>query len=414
MRSQDVNSFLREQKTVLIGLLLLLLIGLFMYGTSAERLESWQVPRSYPEVQELTGTTWTFQQYQDYFKNLAQQKGGVYAFEVLKRAPFPAGIDLHLLAHVVGDVLYAQKGIDAIKYCDAEFRNACSHSVVIGILNEHGEGSMQQIASTCKEAPGGKGAYGMCFHGLGHGVLAYTGYELPRAIHMCKMVGTAEYRNREYVECVGGTIMEMIAGVHDRQAWEVQQKKYFKASDPLYPCNADFVPGDVKSICYIHLTPHLFTSAGGDLGNLTPPVYEKAFSFCSALPKSDEEWRAACYSGFGKEFTVIAQQRDIRNIGGADETVLRTIRSWCSLSHDYQGERACNGSALSSLYWGGENEIDAALTFCRVAEGDAQFSCYEQLAFLIGYYGRNDHEVKTRCALLPDSYQSQCRLPRAK
>lgn len=364
--------------------------------------------QTYPEVAELTGVTYSFQEYATYFQKLSDDKGAEYAFEVLKRAPFPPGIDLHLLGHVVGDMLYKQKGIDAIKLCTPDFRNACSHTVVIGILLEHGEGSLPQIADTCKQAPGGKGAYTMCFHGLGHGVLAYTGYNLERAVGMCQKVGTKEYQNREYIECVGGTIMEMIGGVHDRTVWEQQVGNYFKAADPLYPCDAPFMPREVQPICYVHLTPHLFQAAGADLGRLSAEFFGAAFRACDALPADDQQLRSACYGGFGKEFVVIAQGKDVRDIGSMQAPQLTTVRNWCAEAGNAAGEQYCNSYALSSLFWGGENNPNASFTFCEIAEGESKNACYEQLSSHIGYYLSGSDQRETLCARLPEAYRKRC------
>ncbi len=367
------------------------------------------VPGYYPEVQELGSAHFSFQQYQDYFRKLADRKGAVYAFSVLSRAPFPPGVDLHLLGHTIGDMLYKQKGIDAIKLCTDAFRNACSHSVVIGILNDYGEGVLPQIGKTCMEAPGGKGAYTMCFHGLGHGVLAYAGYDLKKAVSMCKVVGTPAYHDREYVECVGGTIMEMIAGVHDRQAWEKQVGNYFKETDPLYPCDASWMPAETRGICYTYLTPHLFTAAGGDLNHPTPEVYAKAFSYCDALPTGSD--RDTCYAGFGKEFVVIAQGKDVRDIGNTPAAALQNVHDWCALADDAKGTIACNGTALSSLFWGGENTPDASLAFCALTPSgsDVAQACYGQLLSNIGYYITDPTKRIALCEKLPESYRAACK-----
>lgn len=361
----------------------------------------------HPEVQELSAARFSFQEYETYFRTLSEKKGALYAFDVLRKASFPPGVDLHLIAHVVGDMLYKEKGISAMKYCTDEFRNACSHSVVIAILQQHGEGSLPQIAEQCKQAPGGKGAYTMCFHGLGHGVLAYTGYDLEKAVAMCKKVGTAEYHDREYVECVGGTIMEMIAGVHDPVAWAKQKDNYFKTSDPLYPCTASFIPDEAKGMCITYLTPHLFTSAGMNLGDPDPTLFGKAFSYCK--PLTDKQLRATCFAGFGKEFTVIAAGKDIRNVGQLPTDRLAKVREWCASAKDPAGESACDGAALSSLFWGGENEPTASLAFCALApEGPLAQDCYFQLADQIRYYSANAAKAASVCALLPEKYRARC------
>lgn len=390
--------------TVLV--LFLAVIFLVSHGKTASTAEP-----SYPETEYIASVVdWKFQEFSTYFRKLAEDKGAEYAFAVLLRAELPPQTDLHLLAHVVGDVLYKQQGIQGVHVCTQDFRNACSHSVVIGILNEHGEGALTEIADTCKKAPGGKGAYTMCFHGLGHGVLAYNEYRLDEAVAMCKKTGTPEYQNREFVECVGGMIMEMIAGVHDPEVWAREVKKYFKDEDPLYPCTATFIPREALTMCLVYLTPHLFLSAGMDLGNMNPELYPKAFSYCDALPEGDGEARDACYGGFGKEFIGLAQSRDVRDIGSMQEPALRKIREWCNLAGNPAGVASCNASALRSIFWGGENKPDAALIFCSIApDGQERNVCYSQLTDAVTFYLPRDSRGRAICDRMPEPARSDCR-----
>ncbi len=368
---------------------------------------------TYPEVAELSlDTDWSFQELLTYFRELSEDKGAVYAFEVLKRAPLPPDTDPHLIGHIIGNVLYQQKGVDGIALCTDDFRNACSHSVVIDILSEHGEGSLPLIAETCRKAPGGNGAYTMCYHGLGHGVLAYVGYDLEAAVRMCERTGTSAYGGREYEECVGGTIMEMIAGVHDPIAWQQQFDRYFRAEDPLYPCNATFMTETVRGMCYTYLTPHLFAAAGLAPAGSGPHEYQEAFSYCDAIPEGKSELRDACYGGFGKEFVSLAQDRDTRNVGAMDDEALSNIRAWCTQAGESDGEAACNEHALSSLFWGGESEPDAAFSFCELAKGEAQINCYRDLSLKIQYYLSDTVRGYELCKRLPQGFQVPCAGPR--
>ncbi|MBX9765215.1 hypothetical protein K2X83_01080 [Patescibacteria group bacterium] len=375
---------------------------LFFGSTTAFR----DNPQEVTELAEVPD--WTFQDYATYFRKVAEEKGGAYAFDVLKRAEISPNVDIHLLAHVVGDILYKQKGIEGIKICTPDFRNACSHSIVIGMLTEHGESSLPEIVATCKQAPGGKGAYTMCFHGLGHGVLAFNEYRLEKAVEMCKKTGTAQYNNREYIECVGGASMEMMAGVHDRDAWEKQRENYFEKDDPLAPCNATFMPAEVRPICYIHLTPHLFEAAGMSLGKPDPAYYARSFSYCDKISVTNISDRQACYGGFGKEFTVFAQERDVRNIGDMQEPALKRVREWCALAGDVKGERDCNAYALNSLFWGGENNPDASFTYCAIAPDPEQSRlCYELLAENISIY-LGPERGRAVCMRIPLPYRNAC------
>ena len=68
----------------------------------------------FPESQNIARGVFNFDELSGRFSALAESKGANYAFEVLKRAKLPQDTDLHLLAHVVGDELYKQKGVGGI------------------------------------------------------------------------------------------------------------------------------------------------------------------------------------------------------------------------------------------------------------------------------------------------------------
>jgi len=351
----------------------------------------------------------SFEEFSDYFSNLAKKKGGAYAFEALKRAAVPSDIDMHLLAHVVGDILYAQKGLAGIKVCTEDFRNACSHSIVVGLFVEQGEGALSKIAQACYQAPGGSGAYTMCFHGLGHGILASTSYNLEKAVELCKKTGTPQYNNEESNQCISGTIMEIISGGgHDPGLWAKQRPKYFLQDDPLYPCSADFIPRQARYLCYLYLTPHLFEAAGTNTWTPTP----KAFAFCDKVPLADAGLRDACYGGFGKEFVGFVAGRDIRasSVGNMTESQLKEVYEFCLLAPNKEGTSFCIRGATNSLYWGGENDRRIALKFCSLMQDSwYQQGCFANLMGAVNYYIKDPVYKKEFCKEMPQDYQKECR-----
>ena len=288
---------------------------------------SWQ----YREASSIGRGVKDFKELSDRLVALSERRGAEYAFEVLRRAELPPNTDLHLLGHVVGDELYKQRGVDGVAICTQDFRNACSHSVVIGALNEYGgEPALEMIREACKKAPGGPGAYTMCYHGLGHGVLAFYGYDFAPTIKLCKESGTEEYHNREYVECVGGAVMELVGGGgHGRDLWLASRARYLRDEEPLSPCMSDVIPENIKSLCLVYLTPRLWEIVGIDLGRPDPALFPKAFALCDVLPRQHQELRDACFGGFGKEFVPLAGARDIRGVDRfSDEDYMLAIE-WC-------------------------------------------------------------------------------------
>lgn len=365
---------------------------------------------AYPEAQTIGSGAQTFQELSDRFQALAQKKGGAYAFEVLKRAVLPPNTDLHLLGHAVGDILYREQGVDGIEVCTQDFRNACSHSIVIGTLNEFGAGdaTIQKIRDACEKAPGGPGAYTMCFHGLGHGVFAYFGYDIPKAVAFCKRLGTQAHHELEYQQCVGGMIMELAdGGGHDHDQWAASQAKYFETSDPLSPCDRSIIPSDAKVFCYIYLTPHLFEAAGANIGNPDPSTFPRAMSYCDAI--ADARLRDTCYGSFGKEYIGLAAGRDIRGIDQLSDGQYSLVISWCTSARAQNAREQCVSQALESVFWGGENDPAAAFRFCSlVPERGMQAACSRVLARDISYYEPDPTRRAALCARVPAADQSIC------
>ncbi len=361
----------------------------------------------YTEVSKLSGDE-DFQYLKDFFKKLAEDKGGEYAFEVLKLAKIKPNTDLHLLGHYVGEILYKQKGSKGMEYCTHDFRNACSHTIVVGLFQEKGSQALPEIVEACKLAPGGKGAYNMCFHGLGHGVLAFTGYSIEKAVDICSSLEKQATSGREFPECVGGIIMEIISGGdHDKKIWESQREKYLETEDPLYPCSSSMIPRAAKERCFSYITPHLFEFDGGNRNNPSNVDFERAFKYCavSAISEMDQQ---ACYEGFGKEFVVLARDRDIRKIAEITDSEIEQVYEWCSLAPNSQGIEYCLRSSLINIYWGGENSVDGAIRFCNLIEKLNDISCFKTLIENVSYYITDKNYKKEFCTEIPEKYKESC------
>lgn len=362
------------------------------------------------DAEAIAGTAQTFTEFTALFQKLSEEKGAVYAFSVLKETEFPPNIDLHLLGHIVGDELYIQEKMNGMQYCTHDFRNACSHTIVIGALLEKGPEALKEVHDACRKAPGGSGAYTMCFHGFGHGVLAYNEYELPLAVKMCEKVGTESYNNREFTECVGGAIMEMASGVHDPDVWKEKFPKYMKYDDPLYACMAPFMPIEARERCLSYLTPFIWKATGGDESNPTEDDLREAFRVCDSIPHINESDRKACFSGFGKEFVGLVLGRDIRDVGILEDHDYETIIRMCALTPDLLGQSACLESALQSLYWGGENDRSIAVAFCHsMADSLQQQECFNSLINSVQFYVFGKTYRGEFCEELPSEYMSECK-----
>ncbi len=387
-----------------LALAVILLAGLFAYT------KLW--PQPYGEALTVGKGVTSFDDLSARFADIARNKGALYAYEILRRADLPPETDFHLLGHTIGNILYDQQGVAGIADCTQEFRNACSHAVVIGALQEFGAGAktLAMIDDACKKAPGGPGAYTMCYHGLGHGVFAYFGYDLNKTNDFCKKMGTTNYHDEQYTQCVGGAVMELMGGGgHDHDLWVLARQKYL-TQDPLAPCTNSILPEGAKGYCYIYLTPRLFELAGANLANPDPSTFPKAFSFCDAIPKTDQQLRDSCFGGFGKEFIPLAGSRDIRHIDALSDDAYKMAASWCELSGADDGKLACIGQELESVFWGGENDPQSSFHFCSLVPENLQDACYQKLSSNIHEYIASDKSV-TLCKQLAPQYQAACLKP---
>lgn len=360
------------------------------------------------EINKLTGNE-SLPELKDFFVNLAQEKGAEYAYEALKVAKTRPGIDMHLMGHYIGEILYRQKGAEGIKYCTPDFRNACSHTIVVGLFSEKGVKALTDIEEACKKAPGGRGAYNICYHGLGHGVLAYTGYNLEKTVALCKKTSEEKRSMQESSECIGGAIMELISGGdHDKALWQKQSAKYLTTEDPLFPCSTEIIPITAKRMCYTYLTPHLINYAGGNLGHPSDDDFAKAFSYCGALPLNNTN-RKVCYGAFGKEFVVLAKERDIRRVETIKEKEIKTIDKWCHLADWEEGEKECLIGALGSIYWGGENPYQASIRYCSAISSENREKCFTHLISIVNYFKDEPSYRKEFCDSIPSDYMNACR-----
>ncbi|MEQ1678394.1 MAG: hypothetical protein ABL876_16990, partial [Chitinophagaceae bacterium] len=262
---------------------------------------------TFPEIEEISSVSWDYDSYVAYFTDLAEKKGARYAFDVLIEAPMPHGVDIHEIGHHIGYVLYEQKGIGGISECTEALQNACAHAVIIQTLIEHGLSALGEVANVCAEAPGGRGAYAVCFHGVGHGILAYLDYDYKSAVSECRNVydsvrlaeGPPRIENIEnvWLQCVSGATMELMQGSHDVLMREKMQEVYMPASDVRMPCNASYVPDEVRSACYTYVTGRFFEAAGATRGIPSPEFYPKTFSYCEKITATDAKSIDACYRG---------------------------------------------------------------------------------------------------------------------
>ena len=153
----------------------------------------------------------------------------------------------HIIAHVVGDLMYENVGSTALTICDDAFNYGCFHQVVSDTMVDEGSPGLAQLDAFC----GQKSDKEMdnCYHGIGHGVLGFFGPKhLTDALDGCATL-------RQSSSCEAGAFMEyyvpLIIDGTDRST----QVRPMDAKKPYAPCDTAQIQERYKDSCYVAL-PH--------------------------------------------------------------------------------------------------------------------------------------------------------------
>jgi hypothetical protein len=186
------------------------------------------------DVKTLTG----------YFKEISDDAGAAYAYEVLRQLP-SAGLEpyKHLFGHIIGDELFYQQNIAGLGICTPEFSFACYHSVISRAIAEEGLENIGEINRRCLELVD----VGSCQHGIGHGVMAAIAGDPLEAVAVCDSLEKAPGVTRP---CIEGVIMEFnmrqVEQISPVSVRPVDERGYY------YPCTE--MPETDRDECFFEQT----------------------------------------------------------------------------------------------------------------------------------------------------------------
>lgn len=182
------------------------------------------------------------------WKSIISNKGAKKAYEDFKTENLktPLGTQ-HDMAHLFGMLLYDTLGLDGLSICDTTFTYACYHSLVASALDKEGLSILNKTGDICNNLPD-KSILSGCYHGIGHGILSYFGYDfshLLQSLDSCNSYSTLN----EIEWCSTGVFMEynyhLVAGPN-------RKMRDYDPSNIIYPC--DSVPEKFVPACFFQQT----------------------------------------------------------------------------------------------------------------------------------------------------------------
>jgi hypothetical protein len=308
---------------------------------------------------------------QQAFGNIAYYDGPKAALEAVETQLAPNGpirADCHRIVHYIGSAALARFDLNVAK-AFAEGGTLCASGYYHGILERAFTGieTKDQLAEVARSLCAGAGfrRHGFldyqCRHGLGHGLMIQSGYDLPLASSICARLQTGW----DEVACLGGVFMENATTKFGyRSAW-------LDDEDPLYPC--EVVAAPLRSACYSR-APYRVVELNGR-------VFSEAAALCAGVP---QRWATPCFRGFGREVWGEAQRKPAK------------IVSLCRLAGARQGD-CLYGAARATADSAGVAGLRRASRLCAHARAQARAGCLGGLGAIVGLLYPNDRR-RSVCA----------------
>ncbi len=268
---------------------------------------------------------------------MAQLKAASEADEAVLRS-------CHALSHEIGRAAYEQVHDFARAASAAE--PWCNSGYLHGVIEEHFSGTSDVFATLQTTCEGDDPASFMgweCYHGVGHGLMYFTGNDIPASLAWCD--GLLDESARGY--CVNGVYMENFAAdnLMHPTLWQ-------RPSDPFYPCEEQ--AEDRKASCYLY-TPTYYL-------RLHPDAYQEALAWCATAASP---YASVCARGVGSETLQQNYER------------VAFVESVCATAPDDLEESCIRGMVGLSVSYTGT--IEAAEELCERLSASHQTICESEV-----------------------------------
>ena len=304
------------------------------------------------------------------FGNLAYEEGPGAALKKLAELqssnPVVAG-GCHPIAHKIGaGGLLHFEGDVGKAFADGD--GTCGSGFYHGLLQWKLAGARADqvagVAASVCNAPEIKAnafIYYQCDHGLGHGLMLYTAYDLPKALDYCHKLNTEFDR----VSCSGGVFME------NQSSSFGLRTKWLKKDNLLYPCNSRLVQREDKLYCYLLVTSHILPNVNGD--------WKKTADWCR---RGERAWIQYCFQSYG---------RDVAGNAGRDPEGMRSL---CAQAGS--GEKECIYGAVRDVM-NNNAEDPNGQAFCEVVKPQFRGYCFYGLGTILGTQHADSEGKRAAC-----------------
>ena len=238
-----------------------------------------------------------FQCFEQAFANIAYNDGPKAAldrFDEDIKTPGPIERDCHRIVHAIGagalshyDGNVGQAFVAGRASCTSGYYHGILERAFLGIPQDQLGAASRRFCSDAEIRKTEFIAY-QCVHGLGHGLMIYSGYDLPASLKTCDKLSNGW----DATSCTGGVFME-----NYQSSYGVKSRWLRK--DLIYPCNA--VAKRHKYYCYDIVTARILPKVDYN--------WVKAAEWCR---KSEKGWVPICFQSLGRDASGFTRLDPVR------------------------------------------------------------------------------------------------------
>lgn len=289
--------------------------------------------------------------------------------------------DCHNRAHQFGRMSYEEFGDEVLKLNLPECHSGFYHGAIEAFFKKNGTDHLADKLSVICPANLNPFFMHQCRHGIGHGLMAWSSYDLPATLDYCSLIADAAGQS----SCRSGAFMENIVGslLDSPEERALGHFTKYLSSDPQYPCN--IVKDEYKGDCYFLQTDRMFS--------LSKTGFQGVVDECSKAP---EHLQYLCFASMG------------RTVGGVDRGRPDQAVRDCQLIPTGRHRIECIVAVAKDYLWDPSGQ-EGGLHFCSLVPlEDGMMECYRGL----GEHARavmNAEQLENFCTRVPSELQNECR-----